>query len=124
MTNSTLTVVGSKKAVEAFNSEATALERKVERTKFQKVAAGICPHDGAPLLEPVKTKGVGLKLVCSQCSHTWYINKKIKTCGCLTCRGTQRNSTERANSNRIEIQSAENNSGPFWTRTRDPSLIR
>jgi protein-arginine kinase activator protein McsA len=94
------------------------------RTKFQQVTGGVCPHDQALLLEPVKTKGIGIKLVCSQCGHTWYINKKIKTCGCLTCKGTRRSSLERDNTRRIMRRIPENDGGPLWTRTTDPSLIR
>ena len=51
-------------------------------------------HDNAELLPAVKTKGVGFKRVCAEYGHTWYINKKIKTAGCLTCKGTRRRSLE------------------------------
>jgi protein-arginine kinase activator protein McsA len=116
--------VGSKKAAELQVVNNKILISATKRTKFSQVAAGVCPHDGAPLLEPVRTKGVGFKAVCSQCGHTWYLNKKIKTCGCLTCKGAKRNSTERKIANRIENQSLQKVGGPLWTRTRDPSLIR
>jgi hypothetical protein len=116
-------IVGSKKAVEAQVVNVPILEETEKRTKYQQVTAGNCPHDQASLLEPVKTKGVGIKLTCSQCGHTWYINKKIKTCGCLTCKGTRRSSMERAITHRIERRTAENDGGPLWTRTTDPSLI-
>ena len=116
--------IGSKKAVEEQVVNMPILEQKEERTKYQMVAAGECPHDAAPLSAPVKTKGVGLKCACSQCQHVWYINKKIKTCGCLTCKKERRSSLERANTPRIVRKTAEKDGGPFWTRTRDPSLIR
>jgi hypothetical protein len=103
---------------------AITLEQTEKRTKFQQVARGACRHDEASLLEPVKTKGVGIKFTCSQCGHTWYINKKIKNCGCLTCKGTRRSSLERNNSRRTMRSTAENGGGPLWTRTTDPSLIR
>ena len=118
------TIIGSKKAAEPLVVNAVASKPEAQRTKFQMVAAGVCPHDEAPLLQPVKTKGVGLKLDCSQCGHTWYINKKIKTCGCLTCKGAKRRSTERSNAKRNVLSIAKNSGGPFWTRTRDLSLIR
>jgi protein-arginine kinase activator protein McsA len=119
-----LETVGSKKAIEPNIVNSELLLSTTKRTKFDQVAAGVCPHDDSSLLEPVRTKGVGFKAVCSQCGHTWYLNKKIKTCGCLTCRGTKRNTAERRITQRIESQSAKNSGGPFWTRTRDPSLIR
>jgi protein-arginine kinase activator protein McsA len=119
-----LETVGSKKAVVLQAVNAVTSQQPEKRSKFQMVAAGVCPHDGASLLEPVRTKGVGFKAVCSQCGHTWYLNKKIKTCGCLTCKGAKRNSTERKIANRIKNQSLQKAGGPLWTRTRDPSLIR
>ena len=78
-------VVGSEKAVEECAMNTPILKTKVERTRYQIVAAGECPHDGASLVSPVKTRGVGIKYNCSSCQHTWYINAKIKTCGCLPC---------------------------------------
>ena len=119
-----LAVAGSKKAMEAHVANSVTLERKEQRTKFQQVAAGVCPYDQASLLEPVKTKSVGIKFTCSQCGHTWYINKKMKTCGCLMCKGTRRDSLERDNTRRIMRIIPENDGGPLWTRTTDPSLIR
>ena len=105
--------VGSKKAAEPVVVNEVVSEPAEKRTKFQMVAAGVCPHDEAPLLQPVKTKGVGLKLDCSQCGHTWYINKRIKTCGCLTCRGARRRSVERSITLR-NVQSMVKNSGGPW----------
>jgi site-specific recombinase XerD len=122
-----LATVGSKNAAELRVVNAVVSQQPEKRTKFQMVAAGVCPHDGASLLEPVQTKGVGFKAVCSQCGHTWYLNKKIKTCGCLTCRGAKRNATEYVIIHRKENQSDKSYKkagGPLWTRTRDPSLIR
>lgn len=116
--------IGSKKAVEEQVINTPILEPKEERTKYQMVAAGKCPHDGAPLSTPIKTKGVGMKYVCPENQHTWYINKKIKTCGCLTCKKERRNELERATTPRIMRRISEKRGGPFWTRTRDPSLIR
>jgi protein-arginine kinase activator protein McsA len=119
-----LTTVEPKKAAELQVVNAVISQQPEKRTKFQMVTAGVCPHDRASLLAPVQTKGVGFKAVCSQCGHTWYSNKKIKTCGCLTCRGAKRSSAERKIANRIDNQSIEKAGGPLWTRTRDPSLIR
>ena len=123
-TETKLATLGSKKAAEQHSLNAVALTTTLKRTNFQMVAVGVCPHDEASLLEPVKTKGVGMKAVCSKCGHTWYINKKIKTYGCLTCKGTKRNSTERSISSRAGQSIAKKNGGPFWVRTRDLSLIR
>ena len=116
--------IGSNKAVEEQLMNTPIFEKKEESTKYQLVAAGECPHDGASLLEPVKTKGVVIKYVCTRCQHTWYLNRKIKTCGCLTCKGTQRKSKEHTVSNREVYKVDIKGGGPFWTRTRDPSLIR
>ena len=94
-----------------------------KRANFDLVAAGICPHDNAKLGDEIRGSGIGVTRVCETCGHTWYINKKIRTCKCLTCSGAKRNSTERKIANRIENQGAKNNGGPFWTRTRDLSLM-
>jgi len=107
-----LTTVGPKKAAELQVVNAVISQQPEKRTKFQIVAAGVCPHDEASLLEPVRTKGVGFKAVCSQCGHTWYLNKKIKTCGCLTCKGAKRNATEHKIANRIENLSDKKDGGP------------
>ena len=114
----------SKKAVSQQRLNAESCETTGKRTNFQIVAAGVCLHDDASLLEPVKTKGVGMKAVCSKCGHTWYINKKIKTCGCLTCRGAKRKSMELVGTNRVGQRSARKDGGPLWSRTTDLSLIR
>ena len=114
----------SKKAAEPQRLNAESSESMAKRTNFQMVAAGVCLHDNASLLAPVKTKGVGLKAVCSQCGHTWYINKKIKTCGCLTCSGAKRKSMELVGTNRVGRNSFQKDGGPLWSRTTDLSLIR
>jgi len=114
----------SKKAVEPQWLSAGILTTEAKRTNFQMVVAGVCLHDNASLLAPVKTKGVGMKAVCSKCGHTWYFNKKIKTCGCLTCRGAKRKSMELAGTNRVGRNSALKDGGPLWSRTTDLSLIR
>ena len=117
-------IVGTKKAAEPRSLNAESCESMVKRTNFQMVAGGLCLHDNASLLAPVKTKGVGLKAVCSKCGHTWYFNKKIKTCGCLTCRGAKRKSMELAGTNRVRRNSVGKGGGPLWSRTTDLSLIR
>ena len=122
--NKRVQVLGSKKAVEPQVVNEVAFNQSEKRTNFQMVAVGVCPHDGASLSAFVKTSGVGEKAVCSQCGHTWYINRKIKTCGCLTCKGTKRKSSELVGTGR-EVQKVDiKNGGPFWVRTRDLSLIR
>jgi len=62
--------IKSKKAAEPQRLNAESSESMVKRTNFQMVAGGVCLHDNASLLEPVKTKGVGMKAVCSKCGHT------------------------------------------------------
>ena len=56
-----------------------------KRTNFDLVALGTCSHDNARLGDEIRDHGVGVTRVCEACSHTWYINKKIRTCKCLTC---------------------------------------
>ncbi len=123
-TETRLASVRSKKAAEPQVVDAVTLEQTEKRTKFQMVAAGVCPHDEASLSASVKTSGVGEKAVCSKCGHTWYLNKKIKTCGCLTCKGARRKSTELIGTDRVGQHSSKNSGGPSWARTRDLSLIR
>jgi hypothetical protein len=53
------------------------LPSTTKRANFDLVAAGVRPHDNAELLPPTRTTGTGEKAVCTQCGHTWYINKKI-----------------------------------------------
>jgi DNA-directed RNA polymerase subunit M/transcription elongation factor TFIIS len=46
-------------------------------TNFDLVKAGICPHDGAALLAPVRTKGVGFKVDCPKCGQATRVGHKI-----------------------------------------------
>ena len=119
------TTTGSKKAAEPKRVNAEMLESTTKRTNFQMVAVGACPHDNSELLPPTRTKGEGAKAVCSKCGHEWYINKKIRTCKCLTC------SSAKEKPQRMELVErggtrnfGNKNGGPFWARTRDLSLIR
>jgi hypothetical protein len=61
-----------------------------KRSNFDQVAGGVCPHDGAKLADEVAGKGVGVTRVCTKCRHTWYLNRKIKTCKCQTCSASKR----------------------------------
>ncbi len=56
-----------------------------KQSNFALVSSGICPHDNAKLGDEVATKGIGVIRVCSKCSHKWYLNRKIRTCKCVTC---------------------------------------
>ena len=56
-----------------------------KRSNFDQVASSICPHDGAKLGDEIRGKGIGVTRVCESCQHRWYLNKKIKTCKCLSC---------------------------------------
>ena len=105
--------VGTKKALVARSTNSNLQPSAKRQGNFEQVAAGVCPHDGDELLEPIRTKGVGFKVDCSKCGHTWYINKKIRTCGCLTCKGTKRRSVERANAKRNVRSIATNSGGPL-----------
>ena len=119
-----LTTVESKKAVEPKIVNGEILTSTKKQGNFDLVTAGVCPHDGAKLGDEIRTTGVGVKRICEPCGHTWYINKKIKTCGCLTCKGPKRRSTERVGTSRVGQSSNKKHGGPFWARTRDLSLIR
>jgi hypothetical protein len=117
-------IVGSKKAIEPAVLNGEILPSTTKRSNFDLVAAGVCPHDNARLGDEIRGSGVGVTRVCESCGHKWYLNRKIRTCKCLTCSGASRNTTERKIANRIENQSLQKAGGPLWTRTRDPSLIR
>jgi integrase/recombinase XerC len=98
---------------------------KAKRTNFQMVAVGACPHDNAELLPQIRTKGEGAKTTCSKCGHTWYINKKIRTCKCLTCSATKEKPQRMELTERGVTKILSNkNGGPLWSRTTDLSLIR
>jgi len=126
----------SKKAAEPQRLNAESSESIGKRTNFDLVAVGACPHDESSLSAPVSTKGTGMKATCVDCGHTWYINKKIRTCKCLTCSaakvkpqvtelvesgGTSRKSVE---TRAKDSSMPENSGGPLWARTTDLSLIR
>jgi len=91
-----LAVVRSKKAIEqsVVNGELSPATEK--RSNFDLVAGGTCPHDLERLGEEVRGRGEGVTLVCSKCGHQWYINRKIKTCKCLTCSSRKRSTDERS----------------------------
>ena len=116
--------VGSKEAVETKTLNSDILSLTKRQGNFYLVAAGVCPHCSGRLGGEVRTSGIGIKRTCDSCGHIWYLNKRIRTCKCLTCYGTRRNETERKGFNRKENESVKRDGGPFWTRTRDPSLIR
>ena len=125
------TTTGSKKAAEPQRLNAELSESIGKRTNFDLVAVGVCPHDESSLSAPVSTKGTGMKATCVDCGHTWYINKKIRTCKCLTCSGAKRNSAENGGITRKSVETRardssmpENSGGPLWARTTDLSLIR
>ena len=119
-----ITTVGSKKGVEPNVSSGEIFLSTTKRANFDLVTAGVCPHDNAKLGDEIRSSGVGFNRTCESCGHTWYLNKKIRTCKCLTCSGSKRNTTERKIVNRTENQSDKKVGGPFWARTRDLSLIR
>ena len=126
-----LTTVGSKKAVEPEKLNNEILLSTKRQGNFDQVAVGVCPHDESSLSAPVSTKGTGEKVTCSSCGHTWYLNKKIRTCKCLTCSGAKRNSAENGGITRKSVETRardssmpENSGGPLWVRTTDLSLIR
>ena len=130
------TTTGSKKASEQQRLNAESSESIGKRTNFDLVAAGVCPHDESSLSAPVSTKGSGMKATCVDCGHTWYINKKIRTCKCLTCSAAKvkpqvTELTERGGTARKSVETRardssmpENSGGPLWSRTTDLSLIR
>ena len=119
-----LTTLGSKKVVEPKILNGKLLLSTKRQGNFDIVAAGVCPHDDDKLGDEIRGRGVGVTRTCETCGHIWYLNRKIRTCKCLTCYGTKRNSKEREIACRIENQSNKKLGGPFWTRTRDLSLIR
>ena len=131
-----VTTTGSKKAAEPQRLNTESSESIGKRTNFDLVAVGVCPHDESSLSAPVSTKGSGEKATCTQCSHTWYLNKKIRTCKCLTCSASKEKLkvTELAESGGTSRKSVEmrardssmpeNSGGPLWSRTTDLSLIR
>ena len=128
--------VGRKKAAEPQRLNSEPCETIGKRTNFDQVAAGVCPHDASCLSAPVSTKGSGEKATCTQCGHIWYINKKIRTCKCLTCSTAKeqpqvKELTERSGTARNTLKTRvydssmpENSGGPLWSRTTDLSLIR
>ncbi len=119
------TTTGSKKAAEPTFVNAELSPSMGKRTNFQMVAVGACPHDNAKLLKPTKTKGEGARAVCSKCGHTWYINKKIRTCKCLTCSVVKQEPQDFTAAENVGTNGGRQiKNGPFWTRTRDLSLIR
>ena len=124
VTETKLATLGSKRVVEPQVVNAVISQQPEKRTKFQIVAAGVCPHDNTKLEDEIRGSGVGVTRVCEICGHTWYLNKKIRTCKCLACSGAKRNSKEQTIANRRINSSTKKAGGRFWIRTRDPSLIR
>ena len=115
---------GTKKATEPKVASAVKSQPAPKRTKYDLVAVGVCPHDNAKLGDEIHGRGIGVIRVCVECGHAWYINKKIRTCKCLTCSGAKRNAVELTMANWVGENSDKIDGGPFWTRTRDLSLIR
>ena len=56
-----------------------------KRSNFDLVAVGTCPHDDGRLDIPLPTKGIGVTAKCLKCERTWYLNRTIRTCKCVTC---------------------------------------
>ena len=131
-----LTVVGTKKAVEPKILNSETLPSAKRQGNIDQVAAGVCPHEGSALSLPIPTKGSGEKATCSKCGHTWYINKKIRTCKCLTCSAAKEKPqvkklaeccgiARKMADTRVSDNSMTGRSGgPLWSRTTDLSLIR
>jgi len=111
ITETRLTTVESKKAVESKILNGEILPSTTKRANFDQVAAGVCPHCECPLGEAIATSGAGAKRTCVECGHTWYINKRIRTCKCLTCSGTARKSSEPLGSREIAQYSEKKNGG-------------
>ena len=119
-----VTTTGMEKAVETPVINAVILKQTEKRTNYQMVAVGVCPHDDSELLTPTRTTGTGEKAVCTQCGHTWYVNRKIRTCKCLTCSADKRPQARELTEPSGTRNFRQNSGGPFWARTRDLSLIR
>jgi hypothetical protein len=67
----------------------------VTSTFLRPSKTGIFSICDAKLLDETRTSGIGVTRVCEACGHQWYINKKIKTCKCLTCRTWKRSADKR-----------------------------
>jgi hypothetical protein len=109
-----LTTVGSKKAAEPEIVNNEILPSTTKRANFDLVAAGVCPHDNAELLPPTRTAGAGEKAVCTQCGHTWYINRKIRACKCLTCSTDKR---------KVVGNVDDNSGGSVWESNPPKTLL-
>jgi len=107
------TTTGSKKAAEQGRLNTVISQTKPKRTNFQMVAVGICPHDKAQLGDEITGQGVGVTLICEKCGHRWYLNKKIKTCKCLTCSTEKRSSTKRRDNKLDTSTTAAYNNGVY-----------
>jgi hypothetical protein len=77
-----------------MTKETKTKQKKVNKTKveqkkvsnFDNVDKGICPHCQEKTLEDeVAGKGEGVTRTCKKCQHTFYLNRKIRTCACRTC---------------------------------------
>ena len=77
--------IGTGKETDVMVTNSKPLTEMGNRSKFDLVAGGTCPHCGSRLSVEVKTTGVGLKRTCIGYAHTWYLNREIKTTKCLTC---------------------------------------
>jgi hypothetical protein len=82
--------MAAKKALVTKSTNTKPLPSAKRRSNFDQVAAGVCPHDNARLGDEIAGKGVGVTRECSECHHIWYLNKKIRTCKCLTCSANKR----------------------------------
>jgi len=63
----------------------TQLEELQKESNFAKVDRGVCPHDESELEGEVAGRGEDVTRKCATCAHVCYINRRIKTCKCLTC---------------------------------------
>lgn len=61
-------------------------QQRKKVSNFDNVDNGICPHcQQETLAKEVAGKGDGVTRTCTKCQHKWYLNRKIRTCKCLTC---------------------------------------
>ena len=85
----TIKAEGSKMTKAKSQAKGAKAETRKE-SSFSKVDRGICPHDVKSLGDDIAGRGEGVTRKCAACEHLWYLNRKIKTCKCLTCSATKR----------------------------------
>ena len=66
-------------------TQAEVKQKPRKEPKFSMVDRGLCPHDDTALEDEVAGHGDGVKRKCTSCQHVWYLNRRIRTCKCLTC---------------------------------------